>query len=494
MRRAAFIILSMAALAGWGRAAQPLVEDAWRQSLPSSAATGCNEQAFRAEAGPIAVEGYLRYEPDGQMLRIAGVYRTRQQLDPRAKLSYQLLTEDGHLLQFDGVRSDWRQIGTVVREASFEIEQSLADRAGLRPGIRVRFNYVVEGEFWYRDRHPEMVLPELTVLGPERFVHFSVYWAWIPFALPAGTDCWLPARIGSEYSGAPPPYKAAMDVCADEGLSHGEAPRLALASVRGGRELVFYRLGDMPAGRAKLRPGFVWDGVAWFSLYAGNPYRDVRMVGPLTYSVVLTLGMLALWWGTALFRRVRLPALRRLGCGAIGVTGLLLAALTAVSLQLPLAAGIAAIWFLQRKISAPGPRAYWTTWLFIVLQEVYWGHALIQGGGLWSGTALSVCLAALALLPLHRLRSPAVAGWSSTCVGFVVTLTATALSVYFGYFGDYPGLRDLSYAGQVGETGDSLALLIGQKHMVPWWWWLCCVAGGWAARHRSGLPVCGAAT
>ena len=161
--------------------------------------------------------------------------------------------------------------------------------------------------------------------------------------------------------------------------------------------------------------------------------------------------------------------------------------MVAVSCYLLLAAGLAAIWWVQRRVAAPGARAYWTTWIFLVLLELYWGHTDGRTGGSWTGeswagTVFSICFAALILLPLRYIERPKLAAWAESSIGFMMTLTATAMVVYYDFFRDYPGLRDLLYSGQVGDVGDSLDALIGQRHLVPWWWWLCCVGGLVAAR------------
>jgi hypothetical protein len=468
----------LAATDAWaGTPAVPLPE--WHVSLDDVGIESRQERAVHFETGDVVVDGRLSFEPEEQMLRLEGTYRTKQVLDPRVKLSYLLLAADGRMLQLDGLRFDWCVGADGVREARFALGYSLAKVPGLRPVLRVQFNYVVEHEYWNRTRHPEMALPELMVSGPCQRAYFTVRRAWIPPVLPMDTVSWLPAWIEAEYNGKPAPYMAAADVRAGERHERVEAPRLPLASQRGGGELVLYRLGEMRAGWIWIRPGFVWDGVEWFDRFEGNPYRRVLLVGPLVYAVGLTLAGLGLWLGARQLRRVPMRWLRLLGYGTVGLVALAMLGLASVSCHLLLAAGLATIWVLQRRVAAPGPRAYWTTWAFLVLLELYWGHAGIRTGGLWTGTVLSICAAALILLPLRWIKRPTPAAWAVAGIGFMATLTATAMVVYYDFFRDYPGLRDLLYSGQVGDVGDSLGALIGQRHLVPWWWLLCCVPGLW---------------
>ena len=478
--------------------AVPLPE--WQVALDDDGIESRLERAIHSDTGEVSVDGLLSFEPAEQMLRLEGTYRTTQVLDARAKLSYQLLTAEGRLLELDGTRFDWRVGPDGVREARFAIAYSLAKVPGRRPVLRVQFNYVVEHEYWYRSRYPEVALPELMVSGPCQRAHFTVHWAWIPRVLPSDTVSWLPAWIEAEYRGKPVAYMAAADVQAGEGHERVEAQRLPLASQCGGGELVLYRLGEMPVGWVWLRPGFVWDGVEWFDRFEGNPYRRVLLVGPLAYAVGLTLVGLGLWLGARELRRISLRWLRLFGYGAVVLGALAVVVMVAVSCHLLLAAGLATIWWVQRRVAAPGARAYWTTWIFLVLLELYWGHTDGRTGGSWTGeswagTVFSICLAALILLPLRYIERPKLAAWAEASIGFMMTLTATAMVVYYDFFRDYPGLRDLLYSGQVGDVGDSLNALIGQRHLLPWMWWLCCV-GGLVAARISGTrrSTAGAAT
>ena len=485
-----FLRVLLLATAVFGRPAAPdaradapaVVAPEWRVALADDGIETPQERVVHAATGEVTVDGRLRFEPAEQMLRLEGTYRTTQGLDPRAQLSYQLLTAEGRLLQLDGTRFDWRVGPDGVREARFAIAYSLAKLPGRRPVLRVQFNYVVEGEYWYRARHPEMALPELMIAGPGQRAHFTVRRTWIPPVLPADTVGWLPAWIEAEYRDNAGPYLAVADVLAGERRERVEAPRQPLTLPHGGRERVLYRLGGMPAGWVWLRPGFVCEGVEWFDRFEGNPYRRVLLVGPLVYAVGLTLAGLGLWAGARRLRRVSGRWWQRTGYGAVGLGALAVVGMAAVSCHLLVAAGLAAIWWVQRRVAAPGPRAYWATWLFLVLLELYWGHTDIRTGGSWTGTLLSICTAALLLLPLRWIKRPRSAAWAVAGLGFLAALTATAMVVYYDFFHDYPGLRDLLYAEQVGDVGDSLTALIGQRHLVPWWWFLCVIAGRWQSR------------
>jgi hypothetical protein len=488
-----FISLWLVA-AGLGRlvaAHPPIAVDAlpaqWKLSLDAFSSEH-PDQAFRAEADGVYIEGRFSFDSGVQMLRLQGVYRTRQELDPRAKLSYQLYSDEGKVLQADGRRFEWRASAAGGVEADFLIESVLIKQPKLRSVVRVQFNYVVEHEYWYRDRHPELFLPELALSAAVRSAQLSVRWAWVPPVLPSETVCIIPAWIGAEFAGKPPPYSAALDVLASGEGGRVEALRQPLPLRADGECLVLYGLEEASRRSVQLRPGFVWEGVEWFDSYRSNPYREVRVVGPLSYVFGLTFAMLGLVGGWCGLQRVRSRRLRWAGYGVWGVAGLWLVAVVAVSFYAVVALGIALIWWLQRRIAAPGSRAYWTLWCFLVMLELYWGHGITGSCGHWTGTFISACLAALVLLPLRCLQRPWLAASAGTAIGLIAALGATAMAVYFGFFHDYPGLRDLLYAGQVGAVGDSVAILVGQRHLVPWLLCACSVSGLWRGTVRAKRP------
>jgi hypothetical protein len=490
MKRVLPFALAIAALlsAPAGVASEPSlvsVAQEWTLRFDDAGDDVLQDRVFHAASREVTVDCRARYEPTERMLRLEGVYRTTQVLHPHAQLAYHLLGADGRMVRFEGTRSDWTVGPDGAWEARFAIEQSLETMPGLRPALRVRFDYIVEHEFWYCARFPELELPELTVLCPSRKADFDVQWTWLPPLMPAGTVCWFPASIGAKFRDGPVPYAAAADVLAGEESTRIEAPRLPLSLVRNSEKLILYRLDGLPAGSVRIRPGFVWDGVEWFGRFAGNPYREVRVVGPLVYSVGLTLSWLGLWWAARRLSRVSAPWRRRSGYAVVVSLALVLLGIAAVSFQLLFVAGVALIWLLQRQIEAPGPRAYWTTWLFLTMLELYWGQSDIRTGGLWIGTVLSISLAALVLLPLRWIKRPVLASWTGAGIAFVAALTAMAMAVYYDFFHDYPGLRDLLYTGQLDDAGASVAALVEQRHLVPWWWWLCSV-GGLAAMRIGG--------
>ncbi len=447
---------------------------------------GAGERAFHGSAGGVAIEGMASFAADGEVLRLRGVYRTTQAIDGRSRLSYQLHAADGRLVQPEGQRFGWRAAPGGGLEADFEIEQSVVDQKGLHAAVQVRFNYVVEGEYWQSKRHPETFLPCVEVRAPVRAAFFRVGAALIPPVLPAGTRCWLPAWVTAEFGGAPAPFQAALDLHAADGGARLEPPRGPLPKPGGGRAVVFYHFLLPDAQPVRLRPGFVWDGVQWFDGFDGNAYRPVRVVGPLTYLVGMTLAVWTVGAAAGGVGRLRNRRLRLVGGLAVAAVGAAVLLGAAVSTYVLLVLGLVALRAAQRRLAEPGPRAYWTLWGFLLLLDLYWRHCDGPAEKGWAGTLFSAALAGLLLLPLRWLRWPRVAAAVATGLAAVVLVVATTLVAYAGFFGDYPGLSDLLYAEQLGNVGDSIWALLGERHGAALWLGLCCCAGLWWDARGAG--------
>lgn len=425
---------------------------------------------FFVTLGDAWAEGRIEFDHATQTVQLAGVYTTARELDPLARLSYQIYSDDGRLLVQDGARFDWEAGDSEgERVASFRIAQNLKETPGLRPGFRLQFNYVVENAYWHRDRFPEVALPQLAIRGPMRAAYYRLLWSGVPPFWPAGADGYIPALIHAEF-GASQAYKPALEIEAADGNERYEAPRGAVSTAGGATKLIWYRVGDqVTESRVRMRPGFVWDGLEWYQWPEANPPRDVRLIGPLAYLAVLTV----IAWGFAAAagwlraQRARWARLAGWAAWSIGVASVLLFGIGNGYLLLALAP--LGFRYVRRWTDSPGRRVYWTVWLFGALLEFYWAHVDAVTTATWRGTVLSLCLLALLLLPLRLFRRRNSAALAGTAAISLAAGAATALAVYFDFFRDYPGLRDLLYAGQIGDVGDSLWVLVGQRHLVTWW-------------------------
>lgn len=493
LRRILFLSSLLCCLAPRAPAAAGAVASDWTVQAEPSGAGGVGGREFRESARGVSIEGEASFVADGEELRLHGVYRTTQAIDVRSRLSYQLHAADGRLVKSEGQRFAWRAAPGGGLEAEFEIVQSVADQKGLRTAMQVRFNYVVEGEYWQSDRRPEMFLPRVGVRAPVRAAFFRVGAALVPPVLPAGTRCWLPAWVTAEFGGAPAPFQAALDFHAADGGARLEQERSPLPKPGGGSAVVFYHFLVPDAQQVLVRPSFVWDGVKWFDGFDGNGFRTVRVVGPLAYLVGLTLAAGAVGAAAGGVRRLKNRWLRWVGGLAVVAAGAAVLAGAAVSVYALVVLGLMALHAAQRRLTQPGPQAYWTLWGFLLLLDLYWRHCAGPADQGWVGTLFSAALAGLFLLPLRWLRWRRAAAIVATGLVLVALVVATALVVYAGFFGDYPSLSDLLYAEQLGAVGDSIWVILGERQWAAVWLGLCCCGGLWwtvgagAARDRRNV-------
>lgn len=419
------------------------------------------------EGEEVEIIGATEASPD---LRVHGVFRTRQAIDTRSALSYHLYTSDGSLILFDGPRSPWRSTADGWLEADFSIENdTIRQTPGLQPGLRVQFDYVVEGEYWQSRRFPASFLPSLEVLPPPRPAFFEVGKAWVPPVFPANTRCRFPVWVKASYGlEPPPPYLASPDLLSPDGAKRVESPRAPFAWEGDGCGVVWYRFEGIAPQKLQLRPGFVWEGVEWFAGYRENPYRPVWVLGTLVYLGGMIVLLLVLRAGARLVNRQRSLLLRRVGWAILGCAIAYASAVVAVSYYGLVFVALAALLWMQDHVREPGPRLYWTMWGLLVLLDLYCLHIHTEAPLQWAGSATSAAFTALLLLPLRLVRRRNWAAGVGTGLAVLVALIATSMMVYRGFFGDYPGVSDLLNAGQVEDVGDSVWNLLGQPQLVPW--------------------------
>ncbi len=427
---------------------------------------------FHSESGRVRVEGQCIYDAQDQVIRLTGHYRTDQPADPGSFLSYQLYNGSGVCLLHDGHRFAWTRVDGGL-EAAFDIEIGLSN---LPPGTRtvgVQFNYVLERQFWYRDRYPAWALPRVVATHLPRADRFDVRFAFVPPFLPADTRCRLPARVVASYrSDAPTGYRAALDGRTIGG-ARVESVREALPELPGGKG-VCWLWEEFPAsfrGALQVRPGFVWDGVRWYSDYPHNPYRRVWLVGPGIFALVLAVLVVAIglaWWRVG---RISRPGLRRAAETVVALGALYLAIWLWVADYAVLAALAGLIWWVGRRCRPAGPRAYTVGLAFVLLLEVYWGHVCSQFADDWRGTLFSLSVAAIVLLPLWWVRRPRLAAVLVGTITLLATVVTIAMSAYFGFFRDYPAATALLYARQASDLTGSIAVLTGQAQLVPLLFW-----------------------
>jgi hypothetical protein len=437
-----------------------------------------------------AIEGEAVYHPPDQSLQIEGVYRTHQPIEPDAQLSYRIVDADGRVLLADGVRYAWVESPEGGLETRFILDMPQVSEDPLRTGWVVEFNAVKEGEYWYRDRFPEIEFASIRLSGLPPRDHYIPMASWVPRYLPAEMaariPAWFRAGLRDETFSA---YRPSLDLMAVDGMTKVRSARIDAEEIADGRFFGLMPLGPQELGPLLVRPGLVWESVRWYGATDWYERERVEFISPIVYlwgALVVGALLLGGWLG---LRRMS-QGVARWGGGLIllGATlwwwgNLMISGFWLVLVAIGLAGSLPRLKFVP-----PRAGAYAFAWVFMVWIEVYWGT--LDGVANTQGSALlfSAATWALLLLPLLLIRAR---GWrwaaalATTALWWLATVVGVA---YFEFFHDFPSVGDLFYAGQIGQLGDSVATLLTPRHWLPLWVWGLMVAAATVGARFSGTP------
>lgn len=420
------------------------------------------------EHGGWSLDAVVEYYAPVPRIVVRGSYVTRQNFHPESHLSYRIFDEAGGVLLAEGRRSDWIPLDDGGMRAEFEIEiPHVLDEPTLST-LHIRFDAVVELQFWYREKYPDTSFPEIRIINIPARDHFEPGWTWVPRFLPAGFDARIPAQFTvSLPRGQDGEFVPALDVNSMDGTERTPSQRVALTKPLGNGFLGWMPLDAHASGTVMVRPGLVWENVRWYEANGWFPRRAVTFVSPILYTLVVAVFMVGLWGVWNRFVKIEHVGLRSLGLIGWGFGAAWFAAQMLMS-------GfwlVAALFVLVATMARFGKgwdaiRTYVATWSFFVFVELYWAHLESSVGTVTAGIWLSSTVWALLLAPLLAIRRAAI----REVVALLITLGWTALTfssvIYFKFFQDYPSVENLVYAGQVGELGDSVSTLISQAHVL----------------------------
>lgn len=448
-------------------------------------------QRFAATGAPgWSLEGEAVYDRARQNLRVVGGYQTTQPIEPEAPLSYRMVDAAGEVLEEDGVRFAWAVAADGSRHTRFDLElpHILADP--LLSDWTIEFNAVKEGEYWYRDRFPEMEFPVIAFANLPARDHFVPMATWVPRYLPAGFRVKIPAwfRVGqrdARFSA----YRPSLDLTEEDPLIKVTSQRLEFSTLEAGAFWGVMPLGPQEQGVLLVRPGMVWENLRWYEASDWFPRERVEFISPLTYLLAAAgLALGGLGWGL-LLRRIphrgwRWAAGLPLGFGALWWAGnLLISGFWSVALAVGLAG--AAVW---ARLPAGRGAGYAFAWIFMVWMEVYWGTMVVAVGIQGSALVFSAATWAILLLPLLLIPSRRWS-WAVGVLLSAIWVVATVVAVsYHEFFFDFPSVSDLLYAGQIGELGDSVGALWSPLYGVPLGVWGLMVLSTGAGLIFSGRP------
>lgn len=441
------------------------------------------------EHGGWSLEATVEYHSSVPRISVRGSYVTRQNFDPDSYLAYRIYDDADHVVLAEGRRSEWieREGGGLRAEFEIDIPEVLDDPT--LTTLHIRFDAVVEYQFWYREKFPEMPFLEITISNIPTRDHFEPGWAWVPRFLPAGFAARIPVQFAKERFAEDrgSNFVPALDVNTLDGKVRVPSQRIQLMEPLTDQFRGWLPLDAHAAGTVMVRPGLVWENVRWYEANDWFPRRAVTFISPVLYTIGMTSLLGVLWWGWGLIARIGRIGMRRSAAAgwALGATWFVVQMLMSgfwLVAGLLILVGVLA----RSKKGMDGPRTYFATWAFFVAMELYWSRlessVATVSGGIW----VSVAVWALLLAPLLAIRRDWVRGATALIISLGWTGLTFASVIYFDFFQDYPSVENLFYAGQIGELGDSVFTLIEQQHVLPFLiWFLAATIAGVARVQRK---------
>lgn len=441
------------------------------------------------EQGGWSLDATVEYDSLEPRISVRGSYVTRQDFNPDSHLAYRIFDDADYLLVAEGKRSEWTEVDSGGLRAEFEIDiPHVLDDPTLTT-LHIRFDAVVEYQFWYREKYPEMPFPEITISNIPARDYFEPGWAWVPRFLPAGFGARIPVQFAVRHLvvGQGENFVPALDVNTVDGKVRVPSQRVLLTEPLGNQFFGWMPLDAHASGTVMVRPGLVWENVRWYEANDWFPRRAVTFISPVLYTIGMTSLLGVLWWGWGLITRIGRIGMRR-GAAVGWVLGAAWFVAQMVMSGFWLVAGLLILVgvLARSKKGMDGPRTYFATWAFFVAMELYWARLELSVATVSAGVWVSVAVWALLLGPLLAIRREGI----RNAVALIITLSWTGLTfasvVYFDFFQDYPSVENLVYAGQIGELGDSVFTLIEQQHVLPFLiWFLAATIAGFARVQRK---------
>lgn len=426
------------------------------------------KHSFSLEGLNFAVTGQISYNKSTQILQLSGVYQTNQLIEAGSFLSYQIYDNIGGLVLADGARFPWK------KTESGALQAQLNTGVALDPGkqvLTIKFNAVVEGQYWYRDEHPEIEFPELVISGIPPRDHYLAILTYVPAVLPAQTLLRIPVwwKVGYrdiERSG----FEGSSDARDALTQQRIESQRIPISAT--GRSTVgvlqWQTIEPLINGRALVRPGLVWDSVRWYNASSWFAYKKVRLISPLLYLCFAILATVAIQWVTGRTRTITRPALRWLTSIGVGTLAIWWGINLVISTYWVVVGGLGLIsWLAHHTWKRDGRRIYAITFVFMALIEIYWGQMCGTHLVRESATIFAIAIWALLLLPLLIISSQTWRRGLATAVMTGWLFITTAGTFYYQFFQDYPSIETLLYVGQLSELSDSIYELGEQRHLIP---------------------------
>ncbi len=479
-----------------------------------------DEQKSGCEIQPVNFDEGMKVD-EFEQLTSMGAFRTSIDctLPESAYLTYHVLDEAGHVLQWDVANVQGRLVCTdsfgghvrriansvEVDETNFPLDKSdvltAANTLAGGPQAASCLAAAEEGEIsedgiaqvtvkdaliWGHDHQPARIALDVlptdgdgasSVPVAPAFINIEATFdrietvaSLIPRILPASDYVLVPALMKVERDSVlPTPFRASVEIFDAVNFARYETERNPLSNnpenVYQFRNISFR---SPPQGVWHINLGYVFDPYVWYSTVY-PPDRDrVLFVNPLGFMMIVLLSLFVLRGLLRFFKEERRWYGKILAAGAmLGVIGLF-----GISALLSIAGFSALMVYSMLKFSRSRHR-FRDPWFYFLLMTLAFGFLM---EAFWSvhyadiyrhGVILSACLHALVALIIvtvarkDRVRRIAMAVWFA----FSGTLYLIVVS-YLKFFGEPPRYSVYQYAGQAIDVADSALVLLSSREWL----------------------------
>lgn len=414
----------------------------------------------------IAVAGRASADAQKSTFSFTGSYITRQPLEEGVSLAFQIYSKEGELLLLDGNRTPFTKTEDGW-SAEYNYNYTLADlKLPLQDKqFYIKFNYIKEGVYWADIKFPEIELPAFHITDLSLGEQFSIRFSYFPIFIPKDQKSYSLIYYTSKKNEQTPFFhRASVQVFYEKNAvlddnRRYDIPNTGSTTTEKHKLISEYHLED--TGRVKLRLGFVWDGVQWYSLPESD-YQTAWVLNTHTYLAIALGSLVGVFLLFHFGRKSRRRAVK-MGLYSAGILALLLYCLEFCGVYLPILI-LSAIALLLALLNTPSNyRSYWILLTYLALNETIWTVLIPTGPSELSANVFSVALGALLLAPSvlikkRKIRIPLVNATAIAIASFYLTL-----SLYYLFFVDYPTFNVLTYASQGANLVDSIQSLIDHR-------------------------------
>jgi len=424
----------------------------------------------------VTVNATARFDATNDRIRFSGIYTTKQkEIVEDSKLTFQLYDHQGSLTQFENPRAALNIEGrAAVAEFDFSIPTLHLNHEKQRNILYFKFNYVLEGSYWYHDKHDALYRPAIAFqnLGlTTRFEKRAFFTA--PIA-PAHATIYSVSIVNILRTNLERNinYRQSVEARSDDLKKRIDHPRKVISKTTQGSTLLLNSYTFGVPGKFLVRQGFVWENVRWYDIDHKNDYSTVQIVSVTLYTFLVFITVVVSFCFSHFANNPRLKRFRFALLTFAVLTKALLVYLCTFNQLGFLFLGFLGSLLLIKKVPHPPLALHTTYFLPLATQEIYWSVVFTKSPISLQGIALSLLFYALILFPLTFVKKPLFRIVTISLLAIFSLAMYSTINAYFSFFTDYPSIGTFGNTNQVGDITDSIAALIDERYFLPILFWI----------------------